>query len=103
MTTVRFNGRNFPCSGGGFFRLLPYALFRAGLRRVNGHEGRPAVFYFHPWEVDPDQPRITGLPWRSAFRHTVNLDRTETRLTRLLRDFAWDRMDRVYPELTPIG
>lgn len=101
MTTVRVRNRNLPCSGGGFFRLLPYALFRAGLRRVNEREGRPAVFYFHPWEVDPGQPRISGLPWRSAFRHTVNLGRTERRLKCLLRDFAWDRMDRVHPGLVP--
>ncbi|EKV32734.1 Polysaccharide deacetylase [Caenispirillum salinarum AK4] len=101
MTTVQVRGRNLPCAGGGFFRLLPYAVFRAGLRRVNLGEERPAVFYFHPWEVDPGQPRIAGLPWRSAFRHTVNLGRTEARLKRLLRDFAWDRMDRVHPGLVP--
>lgn len=101
MTTVRIRDRNWPCAGGGFFRLLPYAVFRTGVRRVNQHEKRPAVFYFHPWEIDPGQPRISGLPWRSAFRHTVNLGRTEGRLKRLLRDFAWDRMDRVYPGLTP--
>jgi polysaccharide deacetylase family protein (PEP-CTERM system associated) len=101
MTTLRLRGHNLPCSGGGFFRLLPYAIFRAGVRRVNTHEDRPAVFYFHPWEVDPGQPRISGLPWRSAFRHTVNLGRTEPRLRRLLREFAWDRMDHVHPGLVP--
>lgn len=98
MTTVRVGGRNLPCAGGGFFRLLPYSLFRAGVRRVNRHDGRPAVFYCHPWEVDPDQPRVSGLSRKSAFRHYLNLSRTEGRLVRLLRDFAWDRMDRAIPE-----
>lgn len=98
MTTVRLGGRNLPCAGGGFFRLLPYAVFRAGVRRVNHRDGQPAVFYCHPWEVDPGQPRVSGLSRKSAFRHYLNLSRTEGRLARLLRDFAWDRMDRVYAE-----
>lgn len=98
LTTVRLRGRNWPCAGGGFFRLMPYALFRSGLRRVNGRDGRPAVFYFHPWEVDPGQPRMSGLPLRTRVRHRLNLSRTEDRLRCLLRDFAWDRMDCVFPE-----
>ena len=104
MTTVRLGGRNLPCSGGGWFRLSPYALFRAALRRVNhgepGIPARPAIFYIHPWEVDPGQPRVAGLSASARFRHRVNLGRTEARLARLLRDFRWDRMDRVFaPEL----
>jgi polysaccharide deacetylase family protein (PEP-CTERM system associated) len=96
MTTVRFGGRNFPCSGGGYFRLFPYALFRAGLRRFNGEGGHSGVFYTHPWEIDPGQPRVSEAPLMSRFRHYVNLGRTRARIVRLLRDFAWDRMDRVF-------
>lgn len=96
MTTVSWLGRNLPCSGGGYFRLLPYALSRAAMRRVNGREDRACVFYFHPWEVDPGQPRQTGLGAKARFRHYTNLDRMEARLRRLLADFAWDRMDRVF-------
>jgi polysaccharide deacetylase family protein (PEP-CTERM system associated) len=99
MTTVRLLGRNWPCSGGGYFRLLPTMLYRAGLQRVNQHEGRAAIFYFHPWEIDPDQPRIANAPWKSRLRHYTNLARMEVDLNRLLRDFAWDRMDRVFAPL----
>jgi polysaccharide deacetylase family protein (PEP-CTERM system associated) len=95
MTTVRLAGRNFPCAGGGYFRLLPYAVFRRLLRRVTEGERRPAIFYFHPWEVDPGQPRIAG-PARARFRHYLNLAAMAGRLDRLLRDFAWDRVDRVF-------
>jgi polysaccharide deacetylase family protein (PEP-CTERM system associated) len=96
MTTVRLGGRNLPCAGGGWFRLAPYTLFRAGLRRVNRGEGRPGIFYFHPWEVDPGQPRVPEAPRLSRFRHTVNLAAMEGRVARLLRDFAWTRMDRAF-------
>ncbi|MFP4560972.1 MAG: XrtA system polysaccharide deacetylase [Thiohalorhabdus sp.] len=96
VSTVRAAGRNLPCGGGGFFRLLPYAYFRWGLRRINRREGRPAVFYFHPWEIDPGQPRQRGVAPRTRFRHYVNLHRTEPRLRRLLGDFRWERMDRIF-------
>jgi polysaccharide deacetylase family protein (PEP-CTERM system associated) len=96
LTTVTLLGRNLPCSGGGYFRLLPYAWSRWGLRRVNHHDGQAGIFYFHPWELDPDQPRLTGLPWKSRLRHYLNLSRMEARLRRLLADFAWDRMDNVF-------
>ena len=96
LTTLRAGNRNFPCAGGGFFRLLPYAAFRFAVRRVNRLDRQPAVFYFHPWEVDPAQPRVAGAPWRSRFRHYLNLEAMEPRLARLLSDFRWDRMDRVY-------
>jgi polysaccharide deacetylase family protein (PEP-CTERM system associated) len=96
MTTVRVAGRNLPCAGGGYFRLMPYALFRFGLRRVHHAEQRSGVFYFHPWEIDPGQPRVAEAPPLSRFRHGVNIARMEGRLTRLLRDFQWDRMDRVF-------
>lgn len=101
MTTVRAFGRNWPCSGGGYFRLLPGALYRNGLRRVNRREGRPGIFYFHPWEVDPGQPRVAGAGWKSRVRHYTNLSRMERDIDGILRDFAWDRMDRVYGHLLP--
>ncbi len=96
ITTVEVLGQRLPCGGGGYFRLLPYRLFRAGLRRVNSRDRQPGVFYCHPWEIDPDQPRVPGLSWKSRFRHYIHLDRMEARLRRLLADFSWDRMDRVF-------
>ena len=103
MTTVRARGRNWPCSGGGYFRLLPYAVFRRGLTTVNRHEKRPGIFYFHPWEIDAAQPRIEGVGWKSRFRHYTNLARMAGKLDLLLHDFAWDRMDRVYADLLVPG
>lgn len=96
VTTMRWLGRNWPAGGGGYFRLLPYAVSRWQIARVNRDDGRPAIFYFHPWELDPDQPRVAGVGARTRFRHYVNLGRTERRLRRLLRDFAWGRADRVF-------
>lgn len=96
ISTFRLGDRNLPCGGGGFFRLLPYAYSRWGIARVNRSERRATVFYFHPWEVDPDQPREPSLAWKARFRHYVNLARMEERLRRLLRDFAWGRIDRVF-------
>ncbi len=95
-TTLRLAGRNLPASGGGYFRLLPYALSRWMLAQVNRVEGEAAVFYFHPWELDPTQPRIAGIGRKTQFRHYLNLHRTEARLTRLLADFRWGRMDRIF-------
>ena len=99
MTTLRLMDHNLPCSGGGYFRLVPYWLFRQALSRVNQTEGMRGIFYLHPWEIDPDQPRIDAASRLSKFRHYVNLGKTEARLGHLLRDFVWDRMDRVYPEI----
>jgi polysaccharide deacetylase family protein (PEP-CTERM system associated) len=96
VTTARLWGRNWPCGGGGYFRLLPYALFQSGLRRVNQQEQRPGVFYFHPWEVDPEQPRVPGVTLKNRVRHYLNLTRTVPRIERLVRDFRFDRMDRVF-------
>ena len=96
LTTVLLFGKNVPCSGGGYFRLLPYALSRWAFRRVNARDQRPCIFYFHPWEVDPDQPRPEGLPLKSRLRHYMNLKRMEPRLRRLLGDFAWSRMDQLF-------
>ena len=96
VTTVRLAGRNLPSSGGGYFRLLPYAVSRWLLDRVNGVDGESAVFYFHPWEIDPGQPRISGIGMKTRFRHYVNIGRTEARLARLLDDFEWGRMDEIF-------
>jgi polysaccharide deacetylase family protein (PEP-CTERM system associated) len=95
VTTVRLGGRNLPCGGGGWFRLVPYAGMRWAMRRVNRVDGQPVIFYFHPWEIDPDQPRQNGIDAKTRFRHYLNLDRMEARLNRLLGDFAWGRMDEV--------
>lgn len=96
ITTVRVGSRNYPCGGGGFFRLLPYPLYRAALHRVNRNDNQPCIFYFHPWEIDPEQPRIPNAPLKTRFRHYLNLERTAPRLRRLTRDFEWNRMDRVF-------
>jgi polysaccharide deacetylase family protein (PEP-CTERM system associated) len=96
VTTVRMGGRNYPCGGGGYFRLLPYGAFRWMLARVNGQDRQSGLFYFHPWEVDPGQPRVEGAPLKSRFRHYLNLDSMATRLERLLGDFSWGRMDEVF-------
>jgi polysaccharide deacetylase family protein (PEP-CTERM system associated) len=87
-STVRFAGSNLPIGGGGYFRLLPYAWTRRGIRHVNRREGRAVVFYLHPWEIDPDQPRLAA-PLMSRLRHYRNLDKTEDRLRRLLGDFRF--------------
>jgi len=96
ITTVRIGQRNLPAGGGGYFRLLPYALSRGMMRRVNREDGQPAIFYCHPWELDPGQPRPEGLGLKTRFRHYVNLHRMESRIRALTRDFAWDRMDRIF-------
>jgi polysaccharide deacetylase family protein (PEP-CTERM system associated) len=95
-TTFRLAGVNLPSSGGGYFRLLPYAVSRWMLRRVNQQDQQAAVFYFHPWEIDVDQPRVSGIDARTRFRHYVNIARVEGRLNRLLADFDWGRMDQVF-------
>ncbi len=96
VTTVQMAGKKLPCGGGGFFRLLPYQFFKFAINRVNTVDRRAAIFYFHPWEIDPDQPRVEGASLKSRFRHYLNLKRMEPRLRRLLTDFKWDRMDRVF-------
>lgn len=100
LTTVRLFGRNLPTAGGGYFRLLPYALTRTALRQAGNELRTSCVFYLHPWEIDPGQPRQVQAPFRSRLRHYVNLGRTEERLRRLLRDFRWTRMDRLFLDAT---
>jgi polysaccharide deacetylase family protein (PEP-CTERM system associated) len=96
VTTTRLLGRNVPAGGGGYFRLAPYRWSRWAIDKVNSVDGRPAIFYLHPWEIDPAQPRVAGVGAKTRFRHYLNLHRTEPRLKRLLRDFHWDRVDRVF-------
>jgi polysaccharide deacetylase family protein (PEP-CTERM system associated) len=96
VTTLRWGGRNFPSSGGGYFRLLPYAVSRWMLRQVNQRDGQPAIFYFHPWEIDAGQPRVAGIDARTRFRHYLNIDRMPARLEQLLSDFSWGRMDEIF-------
>ena len=98
VTTARLLNRNVPAGGGGYFRLMPYALSRSLIRRVNRAEHRAAVFYLHPWELDPGQPRVAGTSLKTRLRHYLNLHRTQSRLRRLLGDFKWGRIDRTFLE-----
>ena len=95
-STLRFGSKNYPAGGGGFFRLFPYAMSRWLLQQVNRRDRQSAIFYFHPWEIDPDQPRQSGIGLKTRFRHYVNLKHTEARISALADDFAWDRMDRIF-------
>lgn len=95
-TTVRVFDRNWPASGGGYFRLMPYELSRRLIAHVNKTDRQAAVFYFHPWELDKEQPRIPGLSVKTRFRHYVNIHRMENRLKCLLKDFQWGRMDKIF-------
>jgi polysaccharide deacetylase family protein (PEP-CTERM system associated) len=96
VTTVRLFNHNLPAGGGGYFRLLPYSVSRWCLKRVNMVDRQPCIFYFHPWEIDPEQPRLRHAGMKAKFRHYLNLDRTKARLRRLLADFRWDAIDRVF-------
>lgn len=96
ISTTSFMNRLFPAGGGGFFRFYPYHFSRWAIQRVNKKNNEPVIFYFHPWEIDPDQPRQNNIPFKSRFRHYLNLDKTESRLNSLLSDFNWGRMDEVF-------
>ncbi len=96
ITTLRAFGRNFPSSGGGYFRLLPYTLSRWMLQRVNTIDRQAGIFYCHPWEIDTGQPRIPGIGAKTRFRHYININRVEARLNQLLTDFRWGRMDHIF-------
>jgi polysaccharide deacetylase family protein (PEP-CTERM system associated) len=89
ITTLLVGNKKLPIAGGGYFRLLPYKVTQWGLRRINRTDKKPFVFYLHPWEFDPDQPRITGAKLKSRVRHYLNLCKTECRFKRLLRDFEF--------------
>lgn len=93
VTTAILGGKRVAAGGGGFFRVLPYGFSRWAIRQVNRQEQRPAIFYFHPWEIDPDQPRVPGAPIKSRIRHYTNLTRMAPKLHELMGEFAWGRMD----------
>jgi polysaccharide deacetylase family protein (PEP-CTERM system associated) len=95
ISTLNKGGRNIPIAGGGYFRLYPYAMTRMGLNQINNQEQRPFVFYIHPWEFDPDQPRMKNAGMKSRFRHYLNLHKTEGRFTRLIQDFKFSTIDDV--------
>jgi len=96
ITTTRLLGRNLPCGGGGWFRLYPYQLSQWAIKRVHKNDKERAIFYFHPWEIDTEQPRIDGLNLRTRFRHYQNLARMEPRVEQLLTDFEWGTMAEVF-------
>ncbi len=95
VTTAILGGKRVAAGGGGFFRVLPYAFSRWAIRQVNRREERPAVFYFHPWEIDPEQPRVSNAPMRSRLRHYTNLDKMAGKLSELIHEFNWGRMDMI--------
>ncbi len=98
VTTVRLFKRNIPAGGGGYFRLWPYTFSHWLLQRINHLEKQSAIFYFHPWEIDYEQPRQQGINAKTRFRHYFNLRHMEKRVKALTRDFSWDRMDRIFLE-----
>ncbi|CCI37391.1 XrtA system polysaccharide deacetylase [Microcystis aeruginosa] len=99
-STVQLGKRNLPVAGGGYFRLFPLPLTRWAIRQINA-EGQPAVIYLHPWEFDPEQPRISGASLLSRFRHYLNLEQTESRLRKLLEEFQFGSMSQVFsPQLS---
>ena len=100
VTSVNRMGANWPCGGGGYFRLLPYWLSALNMKTVRARDKQPCMLYFHPWEIDAEQPRIEGAGFKTRLRHYTNLGKMQDRLKRLLRDFAWKRVDHVYP-ITP--
>ena len=95
VTTAELGSKRLAAGGGGFFRLLPYAFSKWAIRQVNERDNRPAVIYFHPWEIDPEQPRVTNAPIKSRLRHYTKLDVMADKLRRLPKDFHWERLDSV--------
>jgi polysaccharide deacetylase family protein (PEP-CTERM system associated) len=95
VTTAELGSKRLAAGGGGFFRLLPYAFSRWAIRQVNERDDRPAVIYFHPWEIDANQPRVANAPFKSKLRHYTKLDVMADKLRRLPCDFRWDRLDKI--------
>jgi hypothetical protein len=95
VTTVELAGKRMAAGGGGFFRLLPFRFSSWAISRVNAAEARPAVFYFHPWEIDPGQPRVENAPLKSRLRHYSRLSAMEDKLLKLLKAHRWGRTDEV--------
>lgn len=93
VSTVRKLGRNYPAGGGGFFRFYPYSFSRWIINTLNREDKKASIFYFHPWEIDPDQPKQKNLSMKTKFRHYINLKNMEKRLNRLMQEFKWTRMD----------
>jgi polysaccharide deacetylase family protein (PEP-CTERM system associated) len=103
LSTVRMAGINFPVAGGGYLRLFPYAVNHLAILHLNRNEAQPVVVYFHPWEIDPDQPRIPA-PWLSRFRHYTNLSRMEDKVRSLLARLSFAPIREVYAgHLDPLG
>src|SRR6185312_4865189 len=96
VTTVEVGSMRLPAGGGGYFRLWPYSVSRWMLKRINERDRQPAIFYFHPWEVDPQQPRVRNARLKSRVRHYLNLSQVESRLARLLADFRWAPVRSVF-------
>ncbi|WP_320826514.1 XrtA system polysaccharide deacetylase [Reinekea sp.] len=92
LTAAKVAGMNIPAAGGGYFRQFPYPLFRLLFRRASQGNRVPKVFYLHPWEIDPDQPRFSEASWLSRFRHYTNLEKCEARLKRFIDDFAFSTL-----------
>lgn len=95
VTTVELGPKRLAAGGGGFFRILPYAFSHWAISKVNRCDVRPAIIYFHPWEIDPGQPRVANAPLRSKLRHYTRLDDMADKLRRLAGDFKWERLDAV--------
>ncbi|OYW46590.1 MAG: polysaccharide deacetylase [Sphingomonadales bacterium 32-68-7] len=104
VTTALFAGKRLAAGGGGFFRALPYGFNRWAIRQVNRRDGRPALFYLHPWEIDPGQPRVAGAPLGPRLRHYARRGEMAARLRELIREFAWGRLDLLaYREAARLG
>jgi polysaccharide deacetylase family protein (PEP-CTERM system associated) len=101
-STVQVGRMNLPVAGGGYFRIFPYAWTKWGIARLNNHDRRPAVFYLHPWELDPSQPRLP-TSFLGRFRHYRNLHRTEDRLRTLLKDFSFGPLRTVLELPNPVA
>jgi polysaccharide deacetylase family protein (PEP-CTERM system associated) len=95
VTTATIGSRRLAAGGGGFFRMLPYQFSRWAINQVNDRDDRPAIIYFHPWEIDPGQPRVANAPVKSKIRHYTKLDVMAAKLTRLAAEFQWERLDAV--------
>lgn len=97
ITTLEIGKKRLPCGGGGFFRLYPYMVSKMAYQYINVRNQQPGIFYFHPWEIDPQQPKpFSRLSFKTKFRHYLNLGKTESRLESLLEDFSWGRMDKIF-------
>lgn len=96
VSTTKIANYKIPSGGGGYFRLIPYFIYKQLLLYINNKESHPCNFYFHPWEIDPDQPKTQNINMKTKFRHYINLNKTEKRLIKLMNDFGWQTMDYVY-------